>query len=199
MVNAEQKYAGELEFSLSQDFELRLQIFTPVLGSLLYEIRATPAQFMMLDFQNQQYLLEENIPVIRQQWLGVDLSLEELSWVISGRMPQKRYEALQGQFLSEKKVRFFKEGAEFLVTLGENGIMQTMTKRLQGIQEYQVTIRDYQTVGRQIYPKTIEVVHVQNRDRILFVMNDIAPLSVSLPGLRFVPAEGMVPYEYPAR
>ena len=197
LATTEQKYAGELEFGLSQDFELRLQIFTPILGTLVYEIRANPNQFMVLDFQNQEYLLAENIPAIREQWLGMDLSLEELSWAVSGRMPQMRYEQLQGRFFSKKRLQFFKDGAEFLVFLGDNGIMQKMTKNFSGIQEYQVTIQDYQTVASQIYPKTIQVAHLQNRERILFVMNEIEPQVVQRPPLLFAPAEGMTPYTHP--
>lgn len=196
LATAEQKYAGELEFSLSKYFELRLQIFTPVLGTLLYEIRANPARFMILDFQNQQYALEKNISQIRRQWLGMDISLEELSWAISGRMPRQRYQTFQGQSLSQKTRKFQFRGAEFFVILGEHGILKQMTKTFKGKREYRVTVQEYQSIASQIYPQKIQIVHLQNRDRILLVMNEISPQMAQLPPLVFLPVEGMVPYRY---
>ena len=196
LVTPDQKIPGELEFSLSGNLELRIQFFTPLIGSLVYEIRANPDQFMILDFQEKQYILDQNVSHIRQEWLGIDISLIELSWVIWGRMPQEHFQQRQGERLSSETLRFVSEEAVFVVTLGPNGIMRNMLKSVGGIKEYEVTIRKFQEVAGKFYPRVIQMIDHQNQGRLNLVMNDITPAISQLPALIFLPAAGMTPYPY---
>ena len=64
-----------------------MSIFTPLVGSLIYELRASPKKFLLLNFQKKNYVLEDNNWKIRQTWLGMDLSLTEIKWLILGKIP----------------------------------------------------------------------------------------------------------------
>ena len=77
-----ERHTGELALELSPENHLRLQIFAPLVGSLLYELRSDPGRFLVLNHQDSRYWLDENTPEVRQEWLGMDLSLEELGWFI---------------------------------------------------------------------------------------------------------------------
>ena len=193
---SQRNYAGELEFSLSHNLELRLQIFTPLVGTVLYEIRADPRQFMILDFREEKYFLGQNSPPVRQRWLGVDISLTELSWVLSGRMPQKDFIKFDGEVLSSRNLKFADENAEFFVTLGSNSLMEQMLKVVGGLKEYEVTIAQYEKFSGRYYPKTIQIVQVQNDDQLRLVMNDVTSQRTPLPELIFLPPEGMESFQH---
>ena len=188
------RYTGELEFSLSNNLELRLQIFTPLIGTVLYEIRANPRQFMILDFREEKYFLGQNTSLVRRRWLGVDISLTELSWVIWGRMPQKDFVLLNGELLSSRNLKLAGDSAFFFVTLGSNSLMEQMFKVVGGLKEYEVTIAQYEEFSGNNYPKTIQIVNVKNGDRLRLVMNDVTSPRTPLPELVFLPPEGMQSY-----
>jgi len=194
LVTPDQKIPGELAFSLSGNLELRLQILVPVIGTLVYEIRANAEHFMILDFKEKTYFLDDNVAQTRHQWFGVDISLLELSWVVWGRMSQEEFQQRQGQRLSSKNLKFTSENAVFFVTLGANGIMERMVKVVEGIEEYEVTVGKYQGIEGKIYPRVIQIVSPQNQSKLRLVMNDITPQIPVLPALTFLPSEGMTPY-----
>ena len=190
------RYTGELEFSLSNNLELRLQIFTPLIGTVLYEIRANPRQFMILDFREEKYFLGQNTPPVRKKWLGVDISLTELSWVIWGRMSQEDFARYDGEVLSSRKLKFAGENAEFYIALESNSLMKQMFKVVEGVKEYEVTIGQYKKFSGINYPKIIQIVDVQNGDRLGLVMNDVTSRRTPLPELVFLPPEGMQSYHH---
>ncbi len=193
LVNEGQKYTGELGFSLSENFELRLQIFAPIIGSLLYEVRANHEQFMILDFEKQKYLLEENISSVRQQWLGTDVSLTELSWIIWARIPKIQFQQYQGRMV-DNEIQLDLEDGVLLITQAPNGLFQKIQKKINGRTVYEVTIQKYQNIEGQLYPEKVQIIQQENRSRLLLVMQDIVLDGQTAP-LSFQPAQGMVTYE----
>ena len=83
------KHNGELLMQISSTSEMKLRIFAPIVGSLIYELRAGPERFLVLNYQDKNFVLEENSWEVRKTWLGMDLSLDELRWLIIGRLPEK--------------------------------------------------------------------------------------------------------------
>ena len=67
---------------ISSSSEMKLRIFAPIVGSLIYELRAGPEKFLVLNYQDKNFVLEENSWKVRQTWLGMDFSLDELRWLI---------------------------------------------------------------------------------------------------------------------
>ena len=70
----EGKHSGEMEIYISADSELRLSIYTPLVGSLIYELRVGPEKFLLLNFQ-------EKIPEKTPAWLQTKLPSGELQLV----------------------------------------------------------------------------------------------------------------------
>ncbi len=85
------KHNGEFLMQISNSLKMKLSIFAPFVGSLIYELRAGFDKFMVLNYQDKSYVLEENSREVRQKWLGMDLSLDELRWLIIGRLPKKTH------------------------------------------------------------------------------------------------------------
>ncbi|MBF0287721.1 MAG: DUF4292 domain-containing protein [SAR324 cluster bacterium] len=193
LANEDQKYAGELKFNLSKNFELHIQIFAPIIGTLVYEVRANHEQFMILDFGNQKYLLEENISPIRHEWLGIDVSLDELSWMIWGRIPNSKFQQYHGQMISQNKIQLFSEDSVLLMTLSPNGLLQSVQKKNEDATIYEAFIRKYQNVAGRLYPEKIQITQQENRGKLLLVMLDIDSGTQNSP-LSFQPAEGMTTY-----
>ena len=193
---SQRSYTGELEFSLSNNLELRLQIFTPLVGTLLYEIRANPSQFMILDFRKGKYFLGQNTSPVRRRWLGVDITLTELSWVIWGRMRQNDFSLLDGEILSSRNIKLTGEGAEFFINLGSNSLIQQMFKEVEGIKEYEVSIAQYEEYSGNNFPKTIQILHTMNGNQLRLVMNNVNAGRTPFPELVFHPPEGMESFQH---
>ena len=85
----EGKHNGELELQVASNSEFKLRIFTPLIGSLIYELRANHSKFMLLNYQHNNFLLADNKQDVRQTWLGMDLTVSELNWLILGNIPEK--------------------------------------------------------------------------------------------------------------
>lgn len=194
MVNQSRKYSGELTFSLSSDLELNLKIAAPIIGSLLYEVRANPEKFMILDFQEQIYFLNENDSYSRQQWLGADISLEELSWVIWGRIPQTRFSNTQKRTLENNQLEFTSHDTQYLITLAPNGLLSKMIKRKEGSAVFEVDIQKYQTIDGELYPRKLQIFQTEGKEKLLLVMTETKPNVAKLPKVTFVSPDGMQEY-----
>ena len=85
----EGNHNGEFLMQISSSSEMKMRIFAPIIGSLIYELRAGPENFLILNYQDKNYALRENSWEVRKNWLGMDLLVEELRWLIIGRLPEK--------------------------------------------------------------------------------------------------------------
>ena len=56
----DQKQSGDLELRYSDPGRFQLKIFTPLVGSLIYELRADKQQLMVLDYHNEWFVLKAN-------------------------------------------------------------------------------------------------------------------------------------------
>ncbi|MBF0279216.1 MAG: DUF4292 domain-containing protein [SAR324 cluster bacterium] len=195
LVTPDQKVPGELEFSLSRDLELRFQVFAPIIGTLVYEFRANKDQFMILDFREKKYFLDDNDSQTRQQWFGIDISLNELRWVVWGRIPRQEFEQHQGHYVSSKSLKFTSKEAEFFVTLDANGIMSQLIKEVEGVLIYKVSLQKYQEIEGNLFPKVIQIISPLNQGKLRLVMNEIRSQPYPPQALTFLPGEGMTPFQ----
>ena len=63
------KHNGELLMQISSGSEMKLRIFAPIVVSLIYELRVDPERFLVLNYQDKNFVLEENSWEVRQTWL----------------------------------------------------------------------------------------------------------------------------------
>jgi len=181
----EGKHSGEMEIYISANSELRLSIFTPLIGSLIYELRAGPEKFLLLNFQENNYVLEDNNQDVRQTWLGMDLSMTELKWLILGQIPKKT-PAWQRTQLSSGELQLVQGSTVIQIHLNSAEQIKSMKKSVEGLPEYQVEIPLYQ----MSFPKKIHIEEIKGNNRWLMVISEIRT-STGIKKLDFMPPKNM--------
>ena len=190
--NNDENHSGDLGLDISTRSELRIQIFAPVIGSLLYELRASSDKFMMLDFQHQQFFLDENHRRNRVSWLGTDLTLEELSWIVWGRVPKQFFEVQGGRFLEPNHLVLSQPPISFEIFLNKLGLMDSMVKTEGSLPIYKVQIVSYQNFDNKLLPKMVKIDNLVNQNKLVFVFTSVSTPS-TLPALDFVSPSEMKP------
>ena len=185
----EGKHSGEMEIHISADSELRLSIFTPLVGSLIYELRVGPEKFLLLNFQEKNYVLDENNRYVRQTWLGMDLSLTELKWLILGQIPEKT-PAWQRTKLSSGELQLVQGTSVIRLRLNSAGRIQSMNKSVEGLLEYKAQISLYQKHFEILFPRKIRIEDFTGNNHWLMVISEVqAPTGMET--LDFIPPEDM--------
>ena len=72
-----EKQTGDIELLLQED-GVRLRILAPIIGTRIWELRASDSQILMYDYRDQSASLHENSLEIREQFLGVNVQLGEI-------------------------------------------------------------------------------------------------------------------------
>ena len=139
----EGKHNGELLIQISSSSEMKLRIFAPIVGSLIYELRAGPEKFLVLNYQDKNFVLEENNLEVRQTWLGMDLSLAELRWLIIGRLPEKTH-SWKRKKLPTGEWKLTQNTTEIRIRYNSDGYIESMNKSREGLLEYKAKIPQYQ-------------------------------------------------------
>jgi len=184
------KQSGELELQISSKSELRMSIFAPLVGSLIYELRTSPEKFLLLNFQEKNYVLEDNNWEIRKTWLGMDLSLNELKWLMLGQIPEKT-PAWQRKRLPTGELQLIQGGTEIRLGLNSEGRIEYLRKSLQGLLEYHAKIPRYQKHYEILFPKIIRIENYNRNNHWLFVLSEIQSPSSNIKSLEFIPPSDM--------
>ncbi len=190
----EGKHSGDLDLRFSANGGLRLQIFTPLVGSLVYELRVDRRQLMIVDYNQEWYVLEGNTALSRQAWLGMDLSLEELQWILSAKPPDY---AKNGWLLTELASgdKLLQKGRKSIrLRLDAENRIRKMQKMLNGILEYTVTVSQYHPANEVLSPRKVKIADFSGAHEMLMVFSTVArPPSFQTPVL-FTPPMGMPHY-----
>jgi outer membrane biogenesis lipoprotein LolB len=185
----EGKHSGEMEIHISADSELRLSIYTPLVGSLIYELRVGPEKFLLLNFQEKNYVLDENNRFVRQTWLGMDLSLTELKWLILGQIPEKT-PAWQQTKLPSGELQLVQGTSVIRLRLNSAGRIESMNKSVEGLLEYKAQISLYQKHFEILFPRKIQIEDFTGNNRWLMVISEIQ-VPTGIETLDFIPPENM--------
>ena len=186
----EGKQSGELELQISSESELRMSIFAPLVGSLIYELRVSPEKFLLLNFQEKNYVLEENNWEIRKTWLGMDLSQTELKWLILGQIPKKTPD-WQRKMLPSGELQLIQGATEIRLILNSEGRIENMSKSLQGLIEYHAKIPRYQKHYEIPFPQKIRIEDYTRNNHWLLVISEIKAPSGNIKSLDFIPPSDM--------
>lgn len=184
------KHSGELLLQISSNSELKLNIFTPLVGSLIYELRASPEKFLVLNYQDKNYVLEENNWEVRQTWLGMDLSLTELKWLIIGRLPEKT-PLWKRKKLSTGELQLLQENTEIRIHLNADGYIESMNKSRDELLEYSAKIPLYQNNEEYYFPRKIQIEDYTGNNRWMMYISEIHAVSGSIKNLDFIPPAEM--------
>jgi len=179
-----------MSLQISKNSEFKLSIFTPLIGSLIYELRANLKNLFILNFDERNYLLGENIQETRQSWLGMDLSLNEIKWLILGDIP-KSIPTWQRENISRNKFKLINGNATILVEFNSSKKIKTMEKYLDGLLEYRANISKYQKFFDQDFPKKISIKDHSEFNQWLILISEIQISNEIFKPLSFTPPARM--------
>ena len=123
---------------ISKNSEMKMRIFAPIIGSLIYELRAGPEKFLILNYQDKNYVLKRNSWEVRKNWLGMDLLVEELRWLIIGLLPEK-IKSWKRKYFQQENGNLPKIN-EIHISFNSNGYIESMKKSIEGLLEYKAKI-----------------------------------------------------------
>ena len=181
----EGQHSGELALQISSDSELKLSIFTPLVGSLIYELRASSKKFLILNYQQKNFVLAENKQEVRQTWLGMDLTLTELKWLILGKLPDKTPD-WQRKILPNGELQLRQRTTEILILFNDSGQIESMRKSLKGLLEYHAEIPLYQKHYNLPFPRKISIEDYSGNNKWLMVFSEIQTPAETLKPLDFI-------------
>ena len=152
----EGKHNGEFLMQISRGSEIKMKIFAPIIGSLIYELRASPEKFLILNYQDKNYALRENSWEVRKNWLGMDLLVEELRWLIIGRIPEK-IQSWKRKILPTGEWLLTQNNTEIHIVFNSNGYIKSMNKSIRGLLEYKAKILQYKRANESFFPNKIQI------------------------------------------
>jgi len=186
------KHNGELWMQISNISELKLRIFAPIIGSLIYELRVGPEKFLVLNYQDKNFVLEENNSEVRQTWLGMDLSLDELRWLIIGRHPEK-IRSWERKKLPTGEWQLTQNTTEIRIRYNSDSYIKSMNKSREGLLEYKAKITQYQKEKESIFPKIIQIEDYTGNNLWMIYIKALHAVSGSMKTLEFDPPNDLEP------
>ncbi len=150
-----------------QTGSLRLRIFAPMIGSLLYELRSTDARLQVLNYQEGYYWEGPNTEATRRDWIGLDLTLQELQHLLRGELPEvpgtppPAPQEAGPQVLTNGTLRF--------EVMWEQGRLKQVTKFVEDFPEYQVDFLAYSD-GPKGLPRRLRIEDEIGLNRIVLAL-----------------------------
>ncbi len=184
------KHNGELLMQISSDSEMKLKIFAPIIGSLIYELRVIPEKLLILNYQDKNFVLKENSWEVRKVWLGMDLSLQELRWLIVGSIPEKT-DSWKRKKLITGEWQLTKKNTEIRVSYNSKGYIELMNKYRDGLAEYKAKISQYQKKKGIIFPKKIQIEDYIGNNQWMIYVKELNAVSGRMKKLKFDPPNDM--------
>ncbi len=163
---------GDTELYL-QEGGLRLVILAPLLGTRLLEIRANEQQVLILDYQKQRFEQKPNTAELREEWLGVDLSPQEL------------------RLLLTTPNALLQESERWQLPQSATTEMVLQRQDATGAVRLTIQVRSWQEDANGRYPYRLEVQDEQSGNRLVLVVRERAPLPTIR--LDFTPPEAFPP------
>ena len=177
---------------ISSSSEMKLRIFAPIVGSLIYELRAGPEKLLVLNYQNKNFVLEENSWEVRKTWLGMDLSLDELRWLIIGRLPEKT-QSWKRKKLPTGEWQLTQNTTEIRIRYNSDGYIESMNKSREGLLEYKAKIPQYQKEKDTFFPKKIQIEDYTGNNLWMMYIKELHAVSGSMKTLDFDPPTDLEP------
>lgn len=190
----EGSHTGEMTIHISRKSELKLSIFAPLIGSLIYEMRASSKKFLILDFQGGNYYLDENTKEVRKSLLGMDISLTELKWLIFGNLPKKSSSWIQKK-ISKNEYKLTQGSTKIKIRLNTFGKIESMEKFSHGFLEYRAGISLYQKDKNSNFPKKISIKNYSEISHWLMLITERQIKSGEFNPIDFKPPKGMKPHK----
>ena len=178
----QRKISGSFELMIVKG-QMLFRAIRPVLGDTIYEVHADSERLMIIDFSEEKYLLTQNTREVRRKFLGVDIEIQELFWLLHGQIESKYFTSHGGKQSSNDLFELsWNDVLLHLNTTQE--MLQYMKKYSQGDLMYSATINQYQNFSGRKYPTLVDI-QQPNKNRMRLAITEIS--SESLPFPDFLP------------
>ena len=184
--NSEGSHSGDMTIQMFTNSDFKLSVFAPLVGTLLYSISANSEKLLILNFQEKYYILENNNNEVRQTWLGMDLSLIELKWLILGKIPLGNH-TWKMQKISKNEYRILKGSTELIFHLNSMGQIEYMEKFIDGLLEYNAEIPIYKKYVNKYFPRKILIEDYSKKNHWKIIISDIQTQTRNIKALDFNP------------
>lgn len=191
----EEKHSGELDLLLRGE-QVRLQIFAPILGTLLYELRADSERLQVLNHRDRRYWSGANTEAHRRQWVGMDLTFSELQALLQGQVPLLSQTEGVRQVSPEEPV-VVTQGAVRFEGWHDDDHLTRVVKYLEELPEYEVTFLSYSEEPKPL-PRRLRIEDEVGLSRIVLALTRSektvglsSPIDFSIP-------EGLEPFAVPS-
>ena len=188
----ESNHNGEMSLKLYKNSELKLSIYTPLIGSLIYELRANLKKLLILNFDEMNYILANNTRDTRQTWLGMDISINELKWLIFGVIP-KNIPIWQKENISKNKFQLSSKNTKIIIKFNSYNKIEWMEKYIYGFLEYRANIPTYQKLVGQYFPRKISIKDSSVLNQWLILVSEIQIPQKTFKPLNLIPPLKMHP------
>ena len=186
----EGKHNGEFLMQISSSSEMKMRIFAPIIGSLIYELRAGPEKFLILNYQDKNYALRENSLEVRKNWLGMDLLVEELRWLIIGRLP-KKMQSWKRKILTKGEWQLTQKNTKIHISFNSNGYIESMNKSIEGFLEYKAKILQYKRSNERLFPNKIQIEDHTGNNLWMMYIEEMNSVSDIINTIEFDPPTGL--------
>ena len=164
------------------------------MGSLIYELRADKQQLMVLDYHNEWFVLKANDVDARREWLGMDLSLEELGWLLQGirERPPKGWSLISNH---SESMRISQAEKEISISFDPQGRILSLEKFNEGLAEYEVTISRYLEADPFSAPRMLQITDFSGNYQLRLVLSQVRRPSSFAEPISFENPEELEAYE----
>jgi len=184
--NTEGSHSGEMTIQMFTNSDFKLSVFAPLVGTLLYSISANAEKLLILNFQEKYYILENNNNKMRKTWLGMDLSLIELKWLILGKISLENNN-WEMQKISKTEYRILKGSTEIIFHFNSQGHIEYMEKFVDGFLEYRAEIPIYKKYFKKKFPRKIDIKDFSKKNHWKIIISEIKTQTKKIKELDFNP------------
>ncbi len=170
--NPEGSHSGEMSIQIYTNSDFKLNVFAPLIGTLIYSLRVNSEKLLILNFQEKYYILADNNIEIRQAWLGMDLSSVELQCLILGIIPQENNN-WKIKTSSKNEYRIINGTTELIFHLNSMGQIEYMEKFIDGLLEYNAEIPIYKKYVNKYFPRKILIEDNSKKTHWKIIISDI--------------------------
>ncbi len=136
--------------------QMLFRAIRPVIGGTIYEVRANSEKLMIVDFSEEKYLLTQNTQEVRQRFLGIDIEIKELFWLLHGQIESKHFASYGGQQRSDNSFELSQRNTWLHLNQTQDAL-QEMKKFSQSGLIYSAKISQYQNFSGKKYPALIDI------------------------------------------
>ena len=122
----------------------------------------------------------------------MDLSLDELRWLIIGRLPEKT-QSWKRKKLSTGEWLLTRNTTEIRIHYNSDGYIESMNKSREGLLEYKAKIPQYQKEKESFFPKKVQIEDYTGNNLWIIYIKELHAVSSRMKTLVFDPPTDLEP------